>query len=126
MRKILLPGLLLPAFLLLSAVALKAAVLPSCLPATLAPADTSVRTAAEVMPSFRGGQQGFVRFIAKQLQYPDEARAKKVEGTVKVQFVVDEKGFCSGFKVVQGLGSGCDEEALRVLGLMPTWMPGRH
>jgi len=87
---------------------------------------TDIRRVSEVPPSFRGGQQGFVKFIGKNLQYPPAAREKKTSGTVKVDFIVHEDGSCSNFKVVQSLGKEFDAEALRVLRLMPTWMPGKN
>lgn len=87
---------------------------------------SEIRRVSEVPPTFRGGQQGFVRFIGKNLKYPDAAREKKTSGTVKVDFIVHEDGSYSNFKVVQSLGKEFDAEALRVLKLMPTWQPGKN
>ncbi len=43
-----------------------------------------------------------------------------------VNFVVNEDGSISDVKVVRGIGRGCDEEAMRVVKMMPKWKPGRQ
>lgn len=63
-------------------------------------------------------------FIGQNLKYPKQAIKKKVEGRVVVKFVVDTDGKISNAVVIQGIGAGCDEEALRVINNMPPWKPG--
>jgi len=75
-------------------------------------------------PQFRGGQKKLVRFINKNLEYPAAAEEQGVEGKVFVYFVVEPNGELRNFKVLRGIGSGCDEEALRVLRLSPNWQAG--
>ena len=85
----------------------------------------SVNYAAfEVLPQFPGGLEAFGKFLSKNLNYPKEARNGGVEGRVYVQFVVEKDGKLTGLRSVRGIGSGCDEEALRVFGLSPIWDPG--
>ena len=79
---------------------------------------------AEVMPEYPGGQAAINRFINKRLTYPREALERQIEGRVVVQFVVNPDGTLSSVKVVQGIGAGCDEEALRVVRSMGRWKPG--
>ena len=88
-------------------------------------ADTSITIKAEVPPQFRGGQTTLQRFIYNRMQYPERAKREKIQGDVVIGFVVDEKGECSNFKVLKGIGGGCDEEALRVLREMPRWIPAK-
>ena len=76
-------------------------------------------------PWFIGGGEQLALYTAT-LQYPIAAQQKNVAGKVTVSFVIDTLGHVSGHRVVQGIGSGCDEEALRVARAIPgTWTPGR-
>lgn len=82
----------------------------------------------EVMPVFPGGAEYMYKYIYSVIKYPAEARQKKVSGTVTVEFMVDEKGVLSDFLVLKGIGSGCDEEAVRVISSMNTahrWTPAK-
>ncbi|MCB0844260.1 MAG: energy transducer TonB [Bacteroidetes bacterium] len=81
---------------------------------------------AEVMPAFPGGTAAMYRFLNSKLNYPGPARDNEIEGNVYVQFVVQVDGSLSQFKIVKGLGFGCDEEVIRVANLMPAWIPGTH
>lgn len=76
------------------------------------------------MPEYPGGNEAMAKFIINNLKYPEAAKKAKVEGRVMVQFVVDEKGKVTEPKVLRGIGSGCDEEAIRTVKLMPDWKPG--
>ena len=80
----------------------------------------------ELMPEFPGGNDEMFRFLAQNLRYPVEAREISVSGKVYIYFVVEPDGSISSLKVMRGIGSGCDEEALRVVGLMPKWTPGKQ
>ena len=81
---------------------------------------------AEVAPSFPGGKAEMTRFLNKQIQYPKLALENEIGGKVYAQFVVEANGTISQIKVVRGIGYGCDEEALRILRLMPNWTPGQQ
>ncbi len=88
--------------------------------------NTGVYSNVEVLPSFPGGAKGMQKFFDDNLQYPDDASADGVEGTVNVSFVVDENGKLTSPKVEgDQLGYGLDQEALRVVNKMPTWNPGK-
>jgi protein TonB len=80
----------------------------------------------ERMPEFPGGDDGLILYLQKNIKYPKKALKKEVEGTVNVEFIVNENGSISKAKVVKRIGSGCDEEALRVIKAMPKWTPGTH
>ncbi len=79
---------------------------------------------AEQMPEFPGGEEGVWKFLGDNLNYPDKARNKGIEGKVWTSFVIDKNGVVKDIEIVSGIGGGCDEEALRVLKLMPAWKPG--
>jgi protein TonB len=64
------------------------------------------------------------KFLGSRLRYPVRARENKVQGKVYIGFIVEKNGSLSDFKVVRGIGGGCDEEAIRVLKLSPIWKPG--
>jgi len=80
----------------------------------------------EQMPEYPGGQREMQKFIAANLKYPVVATEMGVQGTVTIQFVVGRDGKIGNIKVIRGIGSGCDEEAIRVLQKMPAWSPGRQ
>jgi len=79
----------------------------------------------EQMPQFPGGEKEMMKFIAENLKYPGKAQEAGVSGKVIVNFVVGRDGKITQIKVVRGIGSGCDEEAIRVLQKMPPWTPGQ-
>lgn len=70
-----------------------------------------------------GGFQGFYQYISKKLKYPKDAKSKGIEGKVYVEFVVDETGSLTEIKVKEGIGYGCDEEAVRLIENSPKWSP---
>lgn len=70
------------------------------------------------------GMTEFYADIANELQYPEQARKMGVEGKVFVEFIVNTNGALSDFKVLKGIGAGCDAEAIRVLKTMKDWNAG--
>ena len=80
----------------------------------------------EQMPKFPNGQEALMLYIAKQVKYPAEAKKADAQGRVFIGFIVEPDGSLSDFKVLRGIGYGCDEEALRVVKSMPKWQPGMH
>jgi len=78
------------------------------------------------MASFPGGEEALFNFLRDNIKYPEEAKLKGIEGTVYVSFVVMADGSVQKAKVVRAIGGGCDEEALRVVNLMPKWTPGEQ
>ena len=76
------------------------------------------------MPEFPGGMKALMDFIDRNVQYPTEARKKGVQGRVVVQFVVDEDGSIITPKIVRSIEPSLDEEALRIIKMLPRWRPG--
>lgn len=81
-------------------------------------------TYAEKMPSFPANYGSIASFIGKEIHYPRVALQNSVTGLVYIQFIVDENGNIIHPEIIQSLGSGCDEEVLRILAVMPRWNPG--
>lgn len=80
----------------------------------------------EEMPEFPGGEQALLSFIAKNIKYPKPAKRMGIEGRVTVSFVIDQDGSITNIEVLRGIGAGCDEEAIRVLKLLPNFSPGKQ
>lgn len=81
----------------------------------------------EIMPSFPGGEEALSRFLQKNVRYPRMAQETGIEGRVFVQFVIDPEGKVSEVQTVGAhKGGGLEEEAIRVVKLMPNWKPGRQ
>lgn len=79
----------------------------------------------EVMPEFPdGGMGALMKFLGENIKYPAEAKEKKIQGRVTVQFVVNQDGSISDTKIIRGASPLLDAEALRVIGSMPKWKPG--
>lgn len=78
----------------------------------------------DVDPSFRGGGITFEDWLAQNLRYPVAAKRMGIEGTVIVEFTVDEYGNVSDPTILESLHRLCDREALRLVGIMPPWFPG--
>lgn len=81
----------------------------------------------EQMPEFPGGEMALRQFITDKLTYPQEAKDKKQQGKVFVGFVINKQGFVQNVKLLHGTGiESLDNEALRVIGLLPQWTPGKQ
>ena len=104
--------------------------------------DTTIYSFADVMPRFPGcesldttlaykeacAQASLLNFIYSNVQYPLEAQAAGISGTVVLNFIVETNGMISYLNVVNDIGGGCGIEALRVVGAMNgvgiRWVPG--
>jgi len=82
-------------------------------------------TSVEQMPSFPGGDAGIVDFFNKNLKYPIIAMENGIEGKTIIRFIVEKDGSLSYFTINTGFDPFCDREALRVVKLMPKWIPGK-
>ncbi len=75
-------------------------------------------------PSPVGGLEAWSRHLSENLTYPTTARMKGIQGTVLVSFIVNTDGTIEEIELVQGIGGGCDEEAIRIIKSSPPWTPG--
>lgn len=74
-------------------------------------------------PEFPGGTTAVFEFINRNLKYPPKAFRLNLQGKVYVGFTVREDGSVDNVSAMRGIGAGCDEEAVRVIKLMPKWKP---
>lgn len=88
--------------------------------------DETVYSLAEKQPVYPGGMLALFNFLDGELIYPEEALTKKIEGRVFLEYIVEKDGSLSGFKVLKGIGAGCNEEAIRVFQNCPKWKPGMN
>lgn len=77
----------------------------------------------EELATFNGGFEALGWFLTQFIQYPEEAMEKNLTGTVKVEFSIDVDGSVTDAKIIEGIGYGCDKEVLRVMNLIPDWLP---
>jgi protein TonB len=80
----------------------------------------------DVRPQFVGGETGLQNYLMKGLHYPEIARRQHVTGKVLVRFILSASGNVTDASVVRGPGSGLNEEALRLVWLMPAWQPAKQ
>jgi protein TonB len=80
------------------------------------------------LPEFPGGNQALLTFLNSNIIYPDNAKNNGVSGTVYISFVINPDGKLTDAKIVRRSRdcSECDLEALRVILLMPDWIPGKQ
>ncbi len=86
-----------------------------------APNPDSVYAFTDVRPRFVGGEAALAAYIRRALRYPPQALQRKLSGKVFVTFVLGTTGKVQDVHVSRGLGYGLDDEALRVVWLMPAW-----
>ena len=87
---------------------------------------TKVYDVVERMPSFPGGNQKMQDFIEENLHYPKECAEKGLQGRVIIDFVVERNGTLTNIRVVKSVDPALDKEALRIVKMMPKWIPGRQ
>ena len=106
---------------------LKGPAAPTAAPAPAAPAvyPDSVYINPEVRPQFAGGDKAFGAYLSKNIRYPQQALQRRVSGRVFVNFVLNAQGRVQDAHVVSGPGNGLNDEALRLVWLMPPWEPAR-
>ncbi len=85
--------------------------------------EDDVYDVVEVTAKPEGDFEGFYSFLKNNMKYPNQAKRLGIEGKVFVQFVVDENGKLDDFKVLNGIGAGCDQEAVRAIKDAPDWTP---
>jgi protein TonB len=90
--------------------------------------EDEVLNIVEQMPSFPDGEAAMFKFLQENIKYPDFCRENGIEGTAIIGFVVEKDGRISNVSVLRGVKGGkqLDDEAMRVIGKMPRWTPGRQ
>ena len=80
----------------------------------------------EQMPQFPGGDAALMKFLSSHINYPPMAAEKNVQGKVTLQFVVEKDGRVGEVNVVRSVDKDLDNEAIRVVKLLPKFTPGRQ
>jgi TonB family protein len=86
--------------------------------------DRAKQQEAMLSPDMAKPDYNLNAYFKENVHYPELARKNHVAGKVYVKFVVNTDGTISDCTVLKGIGSGCDEEAVRVITNMPAWQPG--
>lgn len=71
------------------------------------------------------GNREFKKYLETNLRYPEEALSKKIQGRVIVEFTVNYDNTLSDFNIIRSIGSGCDEELIRLIKEGPKWVPAK-
>ena len=79
-----------------------------------------------IEPTPTGGKSAFRKFIKNNIRYPELARQNKIRGEVELDIAINESGVIEYITVVESLGYGCDEEAIRLIQSGPEWIPARQ
>jgi TonB family protein len=74
----------------------------------------------------QGGKKAFQNYLEEKMNYPSQALENKVEGRVTVQFTVAPNGELQDFKILNGIGFGCDDEVIRLIKEGPAWSPTKR
>jgi TonB family protein len=90
-----------------------------------AQAQETVNSTVDEMPVPPGGITGLTNHMIQNLKYPTTAKEAKVQGMVVISFIVTAEGKVENVEVLRGIGSGCDEEAVRVILQSGTWTPAK-
>ena len=88
--------------------------------------ENGVYQVCEEMPEFPGGMAECMKWLGKNINYPEDCKKEGVQGRVIVQFVVDKDGSIKDPTIARGVHPSLDKEALRVLSGMPNWKPGKQ
>ena len=88
--------------------------------------DNKIYTYVGEWPEFPGGNAERNKFLSKNLVYPRDAERKGIEGRVIIGFTVEKTGEIVDVKILKGVSESMDNEAMRVVKMMPKWKPGKN
>lgn len=77
------------------------------------------------MPTYKGGNEAMGQFMVDNIKYPKDAIKEGISGTVYVKLVIKKDGSVSDVTVKKGVHKLLDDEAVRVIKMMPKWNPGK-
>lgn len=87
--------------------------------------DSLVFIPVEITAQYPGGVANMMKFIQNNQKYPREAWKSGIEGDVRVVFIVEKDGSISNPTVAKSVHPTLDAEAIRVIKMMPNWIPGK-
>lgn len=80
-------------------------------------------TSVEVESEFPGGEGAWIKYMRKNLVYPEESLSNNVMGNVIIQFIVDKEGWVTDVDIAKSAEFYLDREALRFISSSPKWIP---
>ena len=80
----------------------------------------------QISPQFPGGQQALFDFLRENTQYPAEAVENGEQGRVVVRFTIDKTGKVTDIEIIRSISLALDKETIRIIELMPDWIPGEQ
>ena len=79
------------------------------------------------MPEFKGGMGALMKYLSSNINYPQEAKDKNIQGKSLIRFVVEKDGSITDVEVARSSGNDLlDQESMRVVKSMPKWNPGKQ
>ncbi|MBQ5730523.1 MAG: TonB family protein, partial [Bacteroidaceae bacterium] len=89
--------------------------------------DEEIYQVVEQMPEFKGGMQALMKYLTSNINYPQEAKDKNIQGKSLIRFVVEKDGSITDVEVARTSGNDLlDQESVRVVKSMPKWNPGKQ
>ena len=89
--------------------------------------DEDIYQVVEQMPEFKGGMDALMKYLSSNINYPQEAKDKNIQGKSLIRFVVEKDGSITDVEVARSSGNDLlDQESLRVVKSMPKWNPGKQ
>ncbi len=88
--------------------------------------DQAIFEVVEEQPEFPGGMEALLKYLAKNINYPESAVDNGIQGKVMVRFVVERDGSVSAVETYKSVDPSLDKEAVRVVKTLPKWKPGRQ
>jgi periplasmic protein TonB len=85
----------------------------------------SIYTNPDILPDFEGGTDSLYKFIKTYLVYPQMALDNRIEGSAVFKVIIEKDGSITNITQVRRIGWMMDEEALKLIKLMPKWIPGK-
>jgi TonB family protein len=93
---------------------------------TFSPDAKGVYTFAEKMPQYPGGDVELLSFISRNKYHFKPEDDNPPTGTVIIRFIVTETGEISNIKLIRSIDKDLDDDAIRVVKMLPKWKPGVH
>jgi len=89
-------------------------------------ANNDLYVVKEELPSYPGGTDALKKYLMDNLRYPSEAKKKGIQGKVMVNFVINAAGAVTDVKIMRGVSSELDAEAMRLVSSVKGWKPASH
>lgn len=79
-----------------------------------------------LVPTYQGGIEEFYIYVLNNYRYPESAFEERLEGQVIIDFMIDDQGNTSNFRVMRGISQELNAEAVRLISSTEGWVPAEH